>query len=125
MRRSTLFMTPRNAVAMALPLLAAFGAGALAQQPATSSSAPQVHQAEVAAGAAPSSARLQAGAEVYKVACIACHQESGWACPAPSRRWPSRITCSAIPAAPLAWWCADCRVKWSSTARNSIRSCRR
>ncbi len=81
MRRPTLFMAPRHAIAMALPLLAAFGGVALARQPAASSSSPQVHQAEVAAGSAPTAARLQAGAEVYKVACIACHQESGQGMP--------------------------------------------
>ena len=46
-------------------------------QPSTGASAPQVHQAEAAAGAAPSAERLKAGEEVYKVACIACHQVTG------------------------------------------------
>ena len=53
--------TSRRACSIALPLLAAFGAAALAQQPATSSSSPQVHQAEVAAGAAPDAASRCAG----------------------------------------------------------------
>ena len=47
-------------------------ASAWAQAPAT----PQVHQAEVA-GAAVNPAQVKAGEEVYKVACIACHQPTG------------------------------------------------
>ncbi len=74
-------LRPRQASWIALPLLAAFGTAALAQQPATSASSPQVHQAEVAAGAAPGAARLKAGEDVFKVACIACHQESGLGLP--------------------------------------------
>jgi nitrite reductase (NO-forming)/hydroxylamine reductase len=53
------------------------GTTGLAQSPATGRDSPQVHQAEVAAGAKPSAARLQAGAEVFKVACVACHQDTG------------------------------------------------
>jgi nitrite reductase (NO-forming) / hydroxylamine reductase len=66
---------------IAVPLLAAFGTATFAQQPATSASSPQVHQAEMAAGAAPSAARLKAGEDVFKVACIACHQETGLGLP--------------------------------------------
>ena len=72
---------PGRACCIALPLLAAFGTATFAQQPATSASSPQVHQAEVAAGAAPSAARLKAGEDVYKVACIACHQDTGLGLP--------------------------------------------
>jgi len=81
MRRRSTLSTPRRACSIALPLLAAFGAAALAQQPATSTSSPQVHQAEVAAGAAPSAARIKAGEEVFKVACVACHQDTGQGLP--------------------------------------------
>jgi nitrite reductase (NO-forming)/hydroxylamine reductase len=59
------------------PLAAALGVTAYAQQPSTSGAAPQVHQAEVAAGAAPTAERMKAGEEVYKIACIACHQATG------------------------------------------------
>jgi nitrite reductase (NO-forming)/hydroxylamine reductase len=59
------------------PLAAALGVAAYAQQPSTSAEAPQVHQAEAAAGAAPSAERMKAGEEVYKIACIACHQPTG------------------------------------------------
>ncbi|MGI9245239.1 MAG: c-type cytochrome, partial [Steroidobacteraceae bacterium] len=52
-----------------------------AQQPSTSGAAPQVHQAEVAAGAAPSAERMQAGAEVFNTACLACHQATGQGLP--------------------------------------------
>ena len=69
--------TVRLAPWLIAPLAASLGAAAFAQQPAASSSAPQVHQAEVAAGAAPSPERIKAGEEVFKVACIACHQATG------------------------------------------------
>ena len=59
------------------PLAASIGVAAFAQQPSTSASAPQVHQAEAAAGAAPTPERMKAGEEVYKIACIACHQATG------------------------------------------------
>jgi nitrite reductase (NO-forming)/hydroxylamine reductase len=59
------------------PLAATLGVAAFAQQPSTSASAPQVHQAEAAAGAAPTAERMKAGEEVYKIACIACHQATG------------------------------------------------
>jgi len=60
---------------LSAPLAATLAFAAVAQQ--SSSSSPQVHQAEVAAGAAPSAERIKAGEEVYKVACIACHQATG------------------------------------------------
>jgi nitrite reductase (NO-forming)/hydroxylamine reductase len=63
------------------PLAAALAFAAGAQQPSTSTSAPQVHQAEAAAGAAPSAERLQAGAAVYNVTCMPCHQETGQGLP--------------------------------------------
>jgi nitrite reductase (NO-forming) / hydroxylamine reductase len=66
---------------VAAPLVATLGVAAWAQQPSTSGSAPQVHQAEVAAGAAPSAERMRAGEEVYKIACIACHQDKGQGMP--------------------------------------------
>ena len=59
------------------PLAATLSVAAFAQQPSTSASAPQVHQAEAAAGAAPTAERMKAGEDVYKVACIACHQATG------------------------------------------------
>lgn len=60
--------TPRTAAWLTAPLAATLAFAAMAQQ---------VHQAEVAAGAAPSAERIKAGEEVYKVACIACHQPTG------------------------------------------------
>ncbi len=60
------------------PLAATLASPRLPRQP---SSSPQVHQAEVAAGAAPSAERIKAGEEVFKVACIACHQETGLGMP--------------------------------------------
>jgi nitrite reductase (NO-forming)/hydroxylamine reductase len=42
----------------------------------TSSSAPQVHQAEVA-GAAASPAQVKAGEQVFQTVCMACHQADG------------------------------------------------
>ena len=81
MRPTISQLRPRPARWIAVPLLAAFGTAALAQQPATSASSPQVHQAEVAAGVAPNATRLKAGEEVYKVACIACHQDTGLGLP--------------------------------------------
>jgi len=66
---------PRMAAWLSAPLAATLAFAAVAQQ--SSSSSPQVHQAEVAAGAAPSAERIKAGEEVYKVACIACHQATG------------------------------------------------
>ncbi len=50
-------------------------------QPSTSASAPQVHQAEAAAGAAPSAERLKMGEEVFNTACVACHQATGQGLP--------------------------------------------
>jgi mono/diheme cytochrome c family protein len=71
-------LSVRRAAFAAAPLAAmALGAAAWAQPPATSSASPQVHQAEVAAGAVPDAERLKAGEEVYRVACIACHQDTG------------------------------------------------
>ena len=65
MSRSRPLTLSRKVAWLAAPLAAtlAFTAGAQ-----------QVHQAEAAAGAAPSAERLKAGEEVFKVACIACHQ---------------------------------------------------
>jgi len=62
---------------LAIPIGASLGAGALAQQPSSSGSSPQVHQAEVAAGAAATPAQLQAGEKVYQTVCLACHQADG------------------------------------------------
>jgi nitrite reductase (NO-forming)/hydroxylamine reductase len=59
------------------PLAASLALAANAQQPSTSSSAPQVHQAEAAAGAGPSPERMKAGEAVYNLACVACHQATG------------------------------------------------
>jgi nitrite reductase (NO-forming) / hydroxylamine reductase len=72
---------PRHATRIVVPLLAAFATATVAQTPATTTGSPQVHQAEVAAGAMPSAARMTAGAEVFKVACIACHQDTGLGLP--------------------------------------------
>ncbi len=49
---------------------------ALAQQPETSASAPQVHQAEVA-GASAGAARIAEGRKVFDTVCMACHQADG------------------------------------------------
>jgi len=49
---------------------------AWAAEPSTSSSAPQVHQAEVA-GAAGIAAQVKAGEGVYQTVCLACHQADG------------------------------------------------
>jgi nitrite reductase (NO-forming)/hydroxylamine reductase len=54
----------------------AVAATALAQQPATSAAAPQVHRAEVA-GAATSAAQVAQGKTVYDTVCLACHQADG------------------------------------------------
>jgi nitrite reductase (NO-forming)/hydroxylamine reductase len=59
------------------PLAASLALAANAQQPSTSSSAPQVHQAEAAAGAAPTPERMKAGEAVFNLACVACHQATG------------------------------------------------
>ena len=59
------------------PLAAGVCFAAGAQTPSTSGKAPQVHQAEVAASAAPSAERMRAGEDVFKLACIACHQATG------------------------------------------------
>jgi nitrite reductase (NO-forming)/hydroxylamine reductase len=66
---------PRRAAWLAAPLAATLAFTAVAQQP--SSSSPQVHQAEVAGAGAATAARLKAGEDVYKIACIACHQATG------------------------------------------------
>ena len=52
------------------------GISAWGQQSASSSSAPQVHQAEVA-GAASLDARVAAGKQVFDIGCVACHQADG------------------------------------------------
>jgi nitrite reductase (NO-forming)/hydroxylamine reductase len=49
---------------------------AWAAEPSASSSAPQVHQAEVA-GAAGIAAQVKAGEGVYQTVCLACHQADG------------------------------------------------
>jgi len=62
---------------LAIPISASLGVGALAQQPSTSGSSPQVHQAEVAAGAAATPTQVQAGEKVFQTVCLACHQADG------------------------------------------------
>ncbi|MGB7740369.1 MAG: cytochrome D1 domain-containing protein [Steroidobacteraceae bacterium] len=62
---------------LTIPISASLGAGALAQQPSTSGSSPQVHQAEVAAGAAATPAQVHSGEKVYQTVCLACHQADG------------------------------------------------
>ena len=104
---------------IAVPLLAAFGTAALAQQPATSASSPQVHQAEVA-GAAATPAQIQSGEKVFQTVCLACHQADGKGLPGHSRRSPARTTCWATRNARSAWSSMACRVKSSSTAPSSI-----
>ena len=49
---------------------------ALAQQPAASAAAPQVHQAEVA-GASTVAAQVAEGKTVFDTVCMACHQADG------------------------------------------------
>jgi nitrite reductase (NO-forming) / hydroxylamine reductase len=61
---------------LAAATTALLSAAAWAQQPGTTGSTPQVHQAEVA-GATVDPAQMKAGEEVYKIACIACHQPTG------------------------------------------------
>jgi len=82
----------------------------LGAEPSTSSSAPQVHQAEVA-GAAGIAAQVKAGEGVYQTVCLACHQATARACPARSRRWPAPTTCWATRIARSAWSCAASRAK--------------
>ena len=76
MRRTIRHLRQGRASWIALPLLAAFGTATLAQQPATSASSPQVHQAEVA-GAAAAPAQIEAGGKVFQTVCMACHQADG------------------------------------------------
>jgi nitrite reductase (NO-forming) / hydroxylamine reductase len=61
----------------AVPALLLLGSTGLAQSPAKGSDSPQVHQAEVAAAAAPDAARMKAGQDVFNLACVACHQATG------------------------------------------------
>jgi mono/diheme cytochrome c family protein len=70
----------RIAPALAALMTTLAGVTAFAQPPAASTSAPLVHQAEVA-GATIAADRLQAGAEVFNVACVACHQSTGLGMP--------------------------------------------
>jgi nitrite reductase (NO-forming)/hydroxylamine reductase len=60
-----------------VPALLLLGSTGLAQSPARGSDSPQVHQAEVASATGPDAARMQAGAEVFNMACVACHQATG------------------------------------------------
>jgi nitrite reductase (NO-forming) / hydroxylamine reductase len=61
----------------AVPALLLLGGTGLAQSPARVGDSPQVHQAEVAAAAAPDAARMKAGQDVFNLACVACHQATG------------------------------------------------
>jgi nitrite reductase (NO-forming)/hydroxylamine reductase len=64
------------AVPLAVAGALALATAAWAAEPAASSSAPQVHQAEVA-GAAGIGAQVKAGESVYQTVCLACHQADG------------------------------------------------
>jgi nitrite reductase (NO-forming)/hydroxylamine reductase len=64
------------AIPLAVAGALALATAAWAAEPAASSSAPQVHQAEVA-GAAGIGAQVKAGESVYQTVCLACHQADG------------------------------------------------
>ena len=64
------------AVPLAVAGALALATAAWAAEPSASSSAPQVHQAEVA-GAAGIAAQVKAGESVYQTVCLACHQADG------------------------------------------------
>ncbi len=64
------------AVPLAVAGALALATAAWAAEPSVSSSAPQVHQAEVA-GAAGIAAQVKAGESVYQTVCLACHQADG------------------------------------------------
>ena len=68
----------RSPAAVPLAVAGAFAlaTAAWAAEPSASSSAPQVHQAEVA-GAADVTAQVKAGETVYQTVCLACHQADG------------------------------------------------
>jgi nitrite reductase (NO-forming)/hydroxylamine reductase len=64
------------AVPLAVAGALAIATAAWAAEPSAGSSAPQVHQAEVA-GAADVTAQVKAGETVYQTVCLACHQADG------------------------------------------------
>jgi len=68
----------RSPAAVSLAVAGAFAlaTAAWAAEPSASSSAPQVHQAEVA-GAAGIAAQVKSGESVYQTVCLACHQADG------------------------------------------------
>ena len=73
---SNLSSRTRSALALGVAGALAIATTAWAQQPATSATAPQVHQAEVA-GASALAAQVADGKKVFDSICAACHQADG------------------------------------------------